>query len=185
MKIGILTLTPLLLALTVACNKAHDASDGHDGHDHGDGGHDHAAHAHEATHGGDLLELGDHVAHMEVKYFESQGKVVVYLSDPEQEPLSIKDAPVLNLEEEAIQVTSKTGGVVGEACDKWVFEHEKLKGHSHGGRFRVQLNGKTYNPEWHPEHDHGDHDADDAHDHSSEEADGHDHDGHDHDAGHK
>ena len=49
--------------------------------DHKDHDHNHDAHHHDAPHGGTMVELGDHFAHVELKIFDddAQKKVVLYI----------------------------------------------------------------------------------------------------------
>jgi hypothetical protein len=60
--------------------QAHDAAAGHD-HDHDD---DHGHH-HEPPHGGTLVALGDHVAHVELVLNSDAGKLTLYTFDGEAE----------------------------------------------------------------------------------------------------
>ena len=57
---------------------AHDAHHGHD-HAHDDG------HHHTAPHGGALVEIGDHFAHLECVLDPEEGRVTLYVLDGEAE----------------------------------------------------------------------------------------------------
>lgn len=60
----------------------HERGDDHEDHDHD---HDDHRHHHESPHGGTLVPLGDHVAHLEVVPDASSGELVVYVLDAEAE----------------------------------------------------------------------------------------------------
>lgn len=47
--------------------------------------HDHEGHHHEAPHGGTLIALGDHFAHLEIIHDATEGRLTVYLLDGEAE----------------------------------------------------------------------------------------------------
>ena len=94
-------LTPALaLGALVACGSGHD-HDGHshgaDGHTHGDGEHEHpheegdqahageGEHGHDPVYGGLLVELGDHVAHVELVHDPEEGRLTLYSMDAHAE----------------------------------------------------------------------------------------------------
>lgn len=65
-----------------------EVSDGA-GSDHSHGGHAH--HHHEAPHGGTLIALGDHFAHLEVIHDATEGRITIYALDGEAEnPVRLK-----------------------------------------------------------------------------------------------
>jgi hypothetical protein len=66
------------------------AAAGHDEHDHAGHDHDHD-HEHAAKHGGELLEIGDHVAHVELVVDAGTGAVTAYVLDAHAEkPLALE-----------------------------------------------------------------------------------------------
>lgn len=136
-------------------------------------GHDHGEHDVKPKHGGVVLEVGEHVAHLEVIYDEKHGVVKVWLSTHEGDK-PIEGATIgLNVRfkkgHQAFELTPVKGHPGGHMT-----ESPKLKGHFVKARFKVTLGDKTYLVDF--EHDHA-HDHDDhGHDHE-----GHDHEGHDHD----
>lgn len=63
-------------------DKDHKDHKDHEDHSHKDHQHDdHDEHHHDAPHGGTMVELGDHFAHVELKIFDddAQKKVVLYI----------------------------------------------------------------------------------------------------------
>lgn len=83
---------PGCIALLAACggsespapsvDTAEHAHDAHHDHDHDHDGHHHH---HEAPHGGTLIELGDHVAHLEAVLDPESGLLTLYVLDGEAE----------------------------------------------------------------------------------------------------
>ena len=104
-----------------------------------------AAHDHTslAAHGGSIVELGDHVAMLEIVRDETTGTVAVYLMDAAGAALDADTPPALNVptDDAAVQLD----GV--EKDGAWTFAHEALKGHVHGARLRISVGGKSFNPE--------------------------------------
>lgn len=128
------SLTPMLLGvfcllLTAGCGDessevddlSHDHA-GHESHDapaeegwevevSEDSGHDHEGHSHhhEAPHGGTLIALGDHFAHLEIIHDATTGTITVYVLDGEAEnPVRIEqERLVLNFG--VIEVSSPGG----------------------------------------------------------------------------
>lgn len=103
-------------------------------------GHDHAS---LATHGGSIVELGDHAALLEIVRDESAGTVAVYVMDAAGAVLSADAAPVLNVptDDAPLQLEGT------ENDGAWTFSDEALTGHVHGARLRVTIGGRTFNPE--------------------------------------
>lgn len=101
----------LLLALAVGCESRH--SHGGGGHDH-DHAHDHehtgdgGGHAHTAPHGGTLVVLGDHFAHLEIIHDPETGRLDAYVLDAEAE----RGVKVPNLE---LRLTYTANNAVGSA----------------------------------------------------------------------
>lgn len=121
----------------VACEKKEGAKDSHD----------HAVHG---PNGGDLAELGDHAAHLEVKQDEKGSQWVVYVLDADLKPMAPDAAPILNLKTDdgPKQLTS----VATEESHRFTFSDAVLGKHV-DGRFRVSVGGVEYAPDV-PHHDH-------------------------------
>ena len=126
---------------------------GGDDHAHGPAGMEpeSATHTEEAPHGGELIELGQHVAHLEVVHDESAASITVYVLDADLKPLALAEAPVLNLPAES-GLQQITGVAADTANTQWSFKAPSLAGEPEGARFRVVLNGVTYTPELHHDH---------------------------------
>ena len=65
---------PMLLVVASCSDEKHEEKPGKSGA---------AAHGHEGPHGGHILEVGDHVAHLEVMHDESAGKMTIYVLGPD------------------------------------------------------------------------------------------------------
>ena len=137
------------LALLASC------SDDEDSHDDGKDGSGAGAHEEHGPHGGELIELGEHVAHLEVVHDDDAGTITLYALDSDLQPTALAKAPVLNL-----MTSSGSKQVVatarGSAEAEWIFRDPELKGEPEGARLRVVLNGVTYTPDL--PHHHDDHD---------------------------
>ena len=107
-----------LALLLVACggeddHHGDDRDDDHVGGHAGAGNHDDdddpsGGHAHEAPHGGTLVELGDHFAHIEVKLDSATGRLDLWVLDGEA------DRPI-RLAAPAVAITLTTAGGRHEA----------------------------------------------------------------------
>ena len=107
-------LLPLAATLALlACGHGHDHDHDHEhghGHSHdGDHAHDHDeadgdSHAHDPLYGGTLVELGDHVAHVELVLDAEAGTLTLYSLDAHAEqPVRLTDAAL------AVLVTLEAG----------------------------------------------------------------------------
>ena len=143
-------------------------------------------HDHSAKHGGELMTLGDHEGHVEMKLDHDSSSVTIWLSTTKREDLEADEAPVLNFMSvgEPVSVTGKGAGA------KWVFTHDALAGEPENGKLRIKIGGRTFTPKL--VHSHGDghdgcgcgHEDGDDHDHDKDHKDDHDGEkGHDHDDG--
>ncbi len=176
------TLFALLAALTlVACgDKAPTESGG--GEEAGHGTHDE-----DGPNGGVLGEVGEHVAHLEMIIDHGRHAVIAHVLTAKNEPMNIKDAPVLDLvfESGPKQITGKAVDGGTDGASEWHFRDELLAGEPESGNFQLAIGGKNYtvalaHDEGHEGHDHGeeghedhDHDGDDHnHDHNHEKEDG-------------
>ena len=104
-----------------------------------------AAHDHSsmASHGGTIVELGDHVAILEIVHDGVAGVVSTYVMDASGAPLAVDGTPVLNLSVDDAPVQVEGAEVDGA----WTFTSDALQGHVHGARFRLSVGGKTFSPD--------------------------------------
>ena len=123
------------------------AACGDDGHSHShteDGGHSHGP----GPHGGTIVELGNHEAHIEVILDHDGGTIDLYVFDAELKPMAADAAPLLNLRTGAgpRQLTSKKGS---EDESHWTWKDEAITGESvhDGARLRLKIGGKTFSPD--------------------------------------
>ncbi len=84
-------LLTLTLALTMPACDDHGHEKDHDHKDEKKGGH-----AHEPSHGGKLIEVGDHEANIEVKLDDASGTLDVWTSGPHAVKAARIDAMMLN-----------------------------------------------------------------------------------------
>ena len=116
---------------------APEDAEAHAHEDHGDHGHHH----HDAPHGGVLVSLGDHVAHLEVLHDPAAGQLTVYVLDGEAEqPLRLKDeALALRIEDAdgvamdlslAAVANALTGETVGDSS-QFAVRDPRLAGLTH------------------------------------------------------
>jgi len=135
----------LALASLVCLNGALVAGEKKEEHKHDD---------HKAPHGGALLEVGEHLAHIELVRDEKSGKITLYiLGKDAKTAVALTDAPKINLKGKAgkKQLETKSVGVTGaefEATD------ELLKAHELEGRIVVTIAGKKYNVDLKDDHGH-------------------------------
>ena len=118
---------------------------------------DHKHDDHKAPHGGTLLEVGEHAAHLEVVRDEKAGKITLYLLDKEaKNAVSIKDAPKINLKTDAgnKQIDTKPVDAKDGAASAFEATDEALKPHVLKGRIALTLDGKKYNVELKDDHGH-------------------------------
>ncbi|MFH2000555.1 MAG: hypothetical protein ABIK28_12790 [Planctomycetota bacterium] len=144
--------------------------------DDAESGHSHAA----GAHGGEVLIIGDHAAHVEVVHDGEQGKIVFHVTDGAMKENLVIDTPLLlNIKTPSGPKQITTKRIAGTAA--YEAESPDLKTHALEGQVVVALEGKKYYVSL-PAHDH-DHGGaessdtekeDDDHDHDGEESD-HDH----------
>ncbi|MCK6460707.1 MAG: hypothetical protein L6Q95_12540 [Planctomycetes bacterium] len=136
----------LLLALLAACGGKDAPKDGHGGHDH-EAGEEHA-HAHgEAPHGGEILDLGNGAAHLEIIHDHDGGNMTVYVLGADMKTLIAVEKPAVNIMTTGgpatVDLTPVEPGADGKAAC-WKGSHEGLKADPWDGRIRVTIDGKTY-----------------------------------------
>ena len=135
---------PTLLIATLCCGVAACEQ-------HGGGGHQHNF---KPKHGGEVIELADHGpdtkegAAVEAVHDGKAGTIKLFVTDIHQNALKIEKAPVANLKAKdgPKQLTAKGAGA------QWVFTDECLKGHVGDVSFRIEIEGKPFQPTWHPPH---------------------------------
>ncbi len=83
---------------------------------------------------------------IEVVQDAKAGTATLYVFNGHQESRSITKAPALLIpgHSDPIVATGK--------ADVWVFTDDLLKKHPHGMRVRITVDGKEFNPDWHPPH---------------------------------
>lgn len=141
---------PLLLVVASCSDgKAKPGESGAAAHGH------QGPHGHEGPHGGHLLEVGDHVAHLEVMHDESAGKMTIYvLGSDAKSAFTGAKAPQVKLSTGSGPKVLSTTAVSGEA-GAFAVTDPALKAHGPEGRISIEIGGKNYNPAL--EHHHEDH----------------------------
>ena len=138
-----------LLCLFVLLTQISFAND----HDH-DHDHDHI----KAKYGGEILEVGEHLAFIEVVHNEAAGKLTLHISDKEGKTLTLNDSPRLNLTDlmskkrkqlitQSIQIV-KDKSTAYESNDK-IFKSEEFE-----LVISLKINQKYYRVKVEHDHDH-------------------------------
>lgn len=143
--------TILLCACFALLTSCGDKDPSHDSGAHGEG---EAAHEEHGPHGGELIEIGDHLAHIEVLHDDDAGKLNLFALDTDMKPIALDKAPFLNLMTDAGPKQLKATAL-GTLKSEWVFSDSALKSEPEGARLRIVLRGVTYTPEL--PHDEADH----------------------------
>jgi hypothetical protein len=159
MKTIIMLLAILLLPLT-----ALKAEEDHD--------HEHHHHDMKPAHGGEILEVGEHVAYIELVHDKKLGKITLYITDAHGKTLAISDAPRLNLiyrvdkEDKKKQLITKAKAATDDgSASEFEVQDDVLKSEEFEGLISIKINGKSYRVELnhhdhnHEGHDHGKHDG--------------------------
>lgn len=106
------------------------------------------AHAHpKAPHGGELLELGEEEAHLEIVHDAKAGSVTVYVLDKDGKTPVATAAPTIALTtKDGVKDVALTavGAKADGTADTWQGSHEGLKVEPPDGRVRVTVRGKAY-----------------------------------------
>ena len=112
--------------LLASCEHGHNANHNHE-HKH--------EHHHIAPHGGVLVELGDHFAHIELCFNAAEGVIDLYILDKEAETALVPDqsSVLLELSEPALKLELKAvaSALTGETTDKsshLAAQNDALKG---------------------------------------------------------
>jgi hypothetical protein len=114
-----------------------------------------AAHEeHKAPHGGEILELGEEDAHLEMVHDGAAGTLTVYVLDKDvKTPIAIA-APTVTVRtkdgNKEVPATAVNAGADGNA-DTWKMTHDALKSDPLDGRIRVTIRGKPYQVPLEPE----------------------------------
>jgi hypothetical protein len=108
-------------------------------------------HAHHGPHGGHLIEVGDHVAHVEFLHDPKAGTVTLHVvtgKDPNT-PLKLTHAPDLKLVTRKGPKVLPTKPVGGDAHGASQFQvtDPLLQVDPLKGRIALEIGGKAYNPE--------------------------------------
>ena len=135
----------IMVLLLTSCNDKHDAHKGHDhekheghdqneheGHDHGKHeGHGHDEHAKNGPNGGELLEVGEGVAEIEVIHNENEGSVKVYVyKEGGKEKLLLSAPPRINMTLDSGRKQLKTSAIGNaEKSHEFSITDDSLKGH--------------------------------------------------------
>ncbi len=159
----------LALALAACGDKPGD-------HDHGGDAHDHAA----GPHGGEIGDIGDHEAHLEMVVNHGAEKIVAYVLTAENETLRIEAAPALTLgfEDGPKTLTGVAVGGTADGASEFHYRDKSLAGEFDSATFKLQWKGKPHEVVFEHDHEHG-HGHDDDHEHDD------DHDDDDHDKDHE
>jgi hypothetical protein len=153
MKVRTILLLLALLCWQTGCSKPSDHGHDHDhgehaGHDHGDHGHDHGA-----DHAPGLLEIGDHVGHIDFQHDAAAGTATLTVTGPDAKtPLVADSAPKINIiGDNPLQIeTAAQDGASGV----YTATHEALKGEPEG-RIAIVIAGQSYQISIeHHDHDH-------------------------------
>ena len=127
----------LATSLLVACTQ--DKKDSASGQNN-------ATKAAATPHGGKIVEVGDHVAHLELKHDEKAGTITVYvLGKDEKTPFPLTKAPEVKLR---TQDGPKVLATKAQDDKNTIFSvtDDALKVHGPQGRISLEINGKPYNP---------------------------------------
>jgi hypothetical protein len=108
-------------------------------------------HGHDAKHGGEVVELGEHEGHLEIVHEESTGTITAYVYDADMKPVAV-EAPVINLAKGGVQVPMTPLSGAGPKTDAWKATHEALKVEPLDGRIRLKIGDRTYQASLEHEH---------------------------------
>ncbi len=113
-------------------------------------------HAEEGPNGGHLLEVGSHVAHLEILHDEDAGTLTLHVLGPDgKTPLPISKPPQLKLSTDSGPrvIATKPQGRTGSKASVFAVTDAALKSEPEG-RITLEIGGKVYNPELEHDHDH-------------------------------
>jgi hypothetical protein len=113
----------------------------------------HSSHDEHGPHGGELIELGQHEAHLEVVHDDAAGTITLYALDANLKPIALAKGPVLNFNASSGPKQLVATAVRGSSTE-WIFSDPSLRDEPEGARLVVVLNGITYTPELPHGHDH-------------------------------
>jgi hypothetical protein len=126
-----------LFAFTAAC-----------GDDKKSGNTPEAAHEHPpGPHDGEVLELGQEDAHVEMIHDAAGGNVTFYVLGPDMSTPILVEAPVVSLKAKSgtvqVTLTAVNAGADGRA-DTWKGSHEALKAEPLDGSIKVKIGDKSF-----------------------------------------
>ncbi|MFT5122869.1 MAG: hypothetical protein ACI9TH_003540 [Kiritimatiellia bacterium] len=150
MKTWMTLITVIAMGLFTGCGGGDEIHTEDDGHDH----EAHADHAEHGPNGGELLEVGDHLAHIELIHDAAAKSITLHILGPDAKTaLTLDEAPVLNVtvDGSAIQVPLEGTAATFKA------EHEAFAGEPEG-RISLKMAGKTWQVALAHNHDHAGHD---------------------------
>jgi hypothetical protein len=98
-------------------------------------------HDHGPRHGGTVVELGEHEAHLEFLHDAAAGTLTAYVYDAEMAPVAT-EAPMINLSK-GVQIPMSPLSGAAPTTDAWKATHDALK-EALDGRLRVKIGDRTY-----------------------------------------
>jgi hypothetical protein len=107
-------------------------------------------HGHHGAHGGALIEVGDHVAHVEVVHDPKAGSVTLHMVGKDgKTPLKLTHAPDLRLVTTKGPKVLETRPVGGDAegASRFDVTDPVLQADPLEGRIALEIGSKRYNPE--------------------------------------
>jgi hypothetical protein len=121
-------------------------------------------HAPEPAHGGEVVEVGEHAAFLELCHDDKAGMLTVHVRDHDGEPLGLKDAPRLNIKDKDgnRQVVLKALDLADGSAKTFEAADPVLKSDPIPAKLSLKIGDKQHTVDLAAEHDH-DHDHD--HDH--------------------
>jgi len=96
--------------------------------------------------GGKVVEVGAHLAHLEILHDEKAGTITIYVFDKDiKTPMALAKAPEIKLSTMEGPVVLPTKAVDDKNLS-FTVTHDALKAHGPEGRISLELGGKPYNP---------------------------------------
>ncbi|MAE77415.1 MAG: hypothetical protein CMJ85_11160 [Planctomycetes bacterium] len=113
-------------------------------------------HPTKGPHGGKVLEVGAHVAHLEIAHDEAAGKMTIWVLGPDlATPLKLAKPPQLKIASaDGPRVIDSKPGAAAAGDSIFVAIDKALAEHAPEGRITVEINGKVYNPALTHDHQH-------------------------------
>ncbi len=110
----------------------------------------------EAAHGGEMIEIGDHVAFLEVCHDQKAAVLTIHVRDHDGEPMGLKDAPRLNIKDKSgnRQVVLKALDLADGTAKTFETADDCLKQDPIPAKLSVKIGDKQYTVELEHDHDH-------------------------------